>query len=297
MVDPDVFPNFPQFSEQDFDECRETGDYSPILFEYYKHVGIVTNLLACIEISSPAARQVPNTHFGVLIGLLNRCSRLMLANVALSHKGYYGETTALVDRCIFESTVLILWLCKQDNEDMFRRYMADGLKTELELKREIDSRIAARGGPTLPIEERMLRSIDSYLRTSKMTESEISEEKRLPDLASMLDYLGRDRLAYVVGQKIGSHYIHGTWPSLLMHYLEWEEDDHFHPRDHNVPTHENQFIFIPLMVLNATIAFVRWLTDEQENSGLIDMLQDIGDEIYAINTELSGDDFVYKEET
>jgi hypothetical protein len=297
MSHESVFPDPPSFTDAEVDECRRSSDYCPILFEWYKYVGVIANLVACIELSSPGARVVAKSHFGALIGLLNRCSRLMLSNVALSHEGLYGETTALVDRCIFESAVQIQWLCKQDSHESFGRYLAEGLKTELALKSEIEDRISSRGGKRLPIEQRMLESISKYLETSGMTDGQIAASKKLPDLASMLDTLGRDHLAYVVGQKIGSHHVHGTWPSLLTHYLDWDASGNFCPRDHNAPTHVNQYVFIPLMVLGAAKSYCTWLMNDPEATLLVDMLQAIEDEILAINREVIGGDFTFVEET
>lgn len=287
----DIFPDPPSFSEAELEACGKSGDYCPVLFELYKYTGHITNLVASIELSSPVAKPVRKSHFGALIGLLNRCCRLMLANVALSHEGLFGETTALVDRCIFESTVKVLWLCKQSSEEAFARFFAEGLKTELALKAEILERVAARGGGPLQIEERMLKSIARYLATSGMSDGEIAASKKLPDLASMIESLGHERLAYIVGQKIGSHHVHGTWPSLLFHYLDWDNDESFSPRDHNCPTHVNQYIFVPLMVLSATKAFCTWLIAAPDAQDLVDMLQSIEDEILEVNKNVIGNDF------
>lgn len=298
MQSDSVFPDPPAFSDEEVERCRTSGDYCPILFEWYKYVAIITNLIACIERASPAVRPVPASHYGALIGLLNRCSRLMLANVALSHNGLFGETTALVDRCIFESTVKVLWLCKQKSNDAFTRFFAEGLKTELALKSEIQENVAARDGQTLQIEERMLKSIARYLATSGLSEEEIAVSKKLPDLASMIDNLGRDRLAYVVGQKIGSHHVHGTWPSLLLHYLKWDTGESFHPRDHDCATHVNQYVFVPLMVLMALKAFCTYLMEDVADAQpLLDLLQSIEDEILNINQEVIGSDFEAIERT
>ena len=67
---------------------------------------------------------------------------------------------------------------------------------------------------------RMLKSIDNHIAASGLTPEEIRSAKKQRDLAAMIDGLGYDRLLYIVAQKIGSHYIHGTWPALLFHYLE-----------------------------------------------------------------------------
>ena len=60
---------------------------------------------------------------------------------------------------------------------------------------------------------RMLKSIDNHIAASGLTPEEIRSAKKQRDLAAMIDGLGYDRLLYIVAQKIGSHYIHGTWPA------------------------------------------------------------------------------------
>ena len=266
--------------------CSESNDYCPVFFKWYKYTGLITNTVASIAMQSPRAKPVRNLHYAALIGLLNRCSRLMLANVALSHEGLFGETTALIDRCIFESCVKVQWLCLKASEESFGRYTADGLKAELSLKCEIKTRITSGTGVVLPIEQRMLDSIERCLLVSELSETQIADIKKLPDIATMLVELGRDKLDYVVGQKIGSHYVHGTWLSLLFHYLEQDDDGMFHPRDHNIPTHVNQYVFIQLIVIDANKAFSAWLLNEPNATWLTNKLQFIKDELLSTYREI-----------
>jgi hypothetical protein len=261
----------PSFSDEDIRKCKEDGDFSPILFEWYKFVGSLNVFVAHIQRDSPATKPVPPQHYHVLIGLLNRCARLMLSNVALSHEGKFGETTAIVDRCIFESAVKVIWLCTNPSQEKFSRYLADGLKTELEFKASIQANIDARGGQALPIETRMLGSIANHIRASGMTEAEIAQSKKLPDLASLLTTIGMDRLVYITAQKMGSHHIHGTWPSLLIHYLEEDPKGSFlfAPRRGHSSTHINQFMFVPLMVLAAMSAYADYIFQEAEEASIL----------------------------
>ena len=267
MSDDISIPVPPEITEDQLTHCQETGDFCPILFEWYKYVGLLCNFYASIRSDSPAVRKLPPLHYAVLVGLLNRCSRLMLANVALSHKeGLFGETTAILDRCIFESVIKASWLCKTGDEGQFARFIADGLKTEIEFKNQIEKIISERGGSPLVIESRMLKSIENYISSSGLSEQEISNSKKLPDLASMIQSVGGDRLHYVVGQKLGSHHVHGTWPSLRFWYLT-EHDGVLGPRDHDCATHVNQYVFIPIFVLQAVRAFVEFIcakTDDAE---------------------------------
>ena len=291
-LDAEAVPNPPRISPEQLEECRKTGDFCPILFEWYKFTGALCNFFASIKRESVALRSVPAHDYYVLVGLLNRCSRLMLANVALSHEGVFGETTAIVDRCIFESAVKVVWLAESSVPDKFRRLVAEGLKTELEFRIKINANIQARGGELLAIEKRMLTSIENHIVSSGMLDTEIDASKKCPDLASMIDGIGHDRLLYLVGQKMGSHHIHGTWPSLRLHYLEKGEDDELRPRDHNCETHVNQYVFIPMVVLAAMGAFIRFVLSDTENQRVfLGLLESVQEEIDEINMEVVGDDF------
>jgi hypothetical protein len=126
-----LLPKPPTFSDELVEQCTNSGDFRPILFEWYKFVGILCNTVACISPDSPALQDTPPVHYAVLIGLLNRCSRLMLSNVRLSSTRKYGETTRLLDRSISETAVKIQWLCHKNNTDSFVRYLADGLQKDL----------------------------------------------------------------------------------------------------------------------------------------------------------------------
>ena len=282
----------PEITESELKKCRDTGDYCPVLFEWYKYVGLLANFYASIQKESPAIKDISKIHYSVLIGLLNRCSRLMLSNVALSHKGLFGETTSIIDRSIFESGVKLAWLCHKGDDDSFTRFIAEGLKTELEFKKKIEVNIGKRSGKKLAIENRMLNSINNYIHKSELTDVQISASKKLPDMASMINVIGKDRLAYIVGQKIGSHHVHGTWVSLWFHYLEEHDDGVIHLRDHNCETHVNQYAYISLVVLDSIKAFVEYVCkDPNDIEGMTKLVVAVSEEIQEVYSEVVGSDF------
>lgn len=290
-------PQPPEFSDEEMRKCRETGDFMPVLFEWYKFVGHVCVFFAQLQKESPAAKEISPIHFAILTGLLNRCARLMLSNIALSHNGSFGETTALLDRCIFESCLKVEWLCYKGNDESFHRYLSGGLKTEIELEKEISGNIAKReGNEVLNIEKRMLSSIDRHISASGLKREEIIEAKKIPDVAAMLRDLGHERLMYVVAQRLGSHHVHGTWPSLLLHYLEVDDDGGFSLRDHDCDTHPNQFVMTPLLVLGAVRSFIVFLIEAEEAEAIVDLLDSVQEEILKINAEMVGSDFQSAEE-
>ncbi|MGQ0506898.1 MAG: DUF5677 domain-containing protein [Myxococcaceae bacterium] len=291
-VDEHGLPDPPVIQEELLAHCRSSGDFRPILFEWYKFVALLANFFARLRADSPGVRQLPPVHYAALIGLLNRIYRLMTANVALSHEGSFGETTAIVDRCIFESGVKLAWLCTGVCPDAFERFIGDGLRTELEFEKEILTRVQQRGGQVQVIEKRMLASIERHIVASGLSRTQISNCKKVPDMASMIDALGHERLLYVVGQRIGSHHVHGTWPSLRMHYLEDDEGGRLRPRDHDCETHVNQFHFIPLAVLESITAFLAFVvTDESFMAAFRVVLNGTTGEIMKISEEFIGTDF------
>jgi hypothetical protein len=233
-------------------------------------------VLGHIMPESQAVRSVPPQHYYILMGLLNRCGRLILSNVALSENGKFGETTAIIDRCIFETALKVIWLCFKSDPKEFNRYMGGGLKTELELRSEILANIMARDGVSLPIEDRMLRSIERHTQASGLSDSEIQSMKPLRDVAAMLLALGHDRLFYVVAQRLGSHHVHGTWPSLLFHYIEERDDGSefaFGPRGPNCDTHVDQFTFNALFVISAMQGYSKYLLDDDTHNEIFALLE------------------------
>jgi hypothetical protein len=280
-----MIPDPPKFTVEEMQHCKETGNYTPILFEWYKFVASLGTFVTHIMPDSPAFKEIPEINYHVSAGLLNRCWRLMLSNVALSHKGKFGETTAIIDRCIFESAVKLQWLCLNPTPEKFRRFLADGLKTELELKAWIDNEVALNGS-SQRIETRMRNSINNHIAASGLSESEIADSPKMPDMASMLTAIGHNRLSYIVAQKIGSHHVHGTWPSLLFHYLEEKDAPEgrpdltkFQPRGHDCEMHINQYMYTPVLLLDTLSVYVGYALQHDEAEVFKKLFADTKEEV------------------
>jgi len=285
------FPNPPVIADEVLNRCRETGDYRPVLFEWYNFVGQVCFRLASLR--APALHPLQPPHFAVLFGLLNRCARLMLSNLKLScdADNRNGETTVIIDRCLYESAIKVLWLCKTGSAENFDSLIAAGLQTELELRREIEAHIAERGGDPVVIEKRMLASISKCISSSGLSEQQIKAAKKLPDLASMLTMVGLSRLEYVVGQRMGSHHIHGTWSSLWFHYIDVADDGTFELKDKSAPMDQNEYL-LALIVLRSLKAFVEFVVPAGSiATSLIEMLDSIEEEIVEIHDEMVAGDY------
>lgn len=136
----------------------------------------------------------------------------------------------------------------------------------------------------------MLSSIDKYMAVSGLSETQINGSKKLPDLLSMInEFKENGKLYYVVGQKIGSHHVHGTFSSLLLHYLDHDENTNsFYPRDHSCETHVNQYIFIPRIVLSSMGVFIKFIFSLQETiDNFINIFNSIEEGILEIRDEIN----------
>lgn len=285
-------PQQPDFSAELVEECKRTRDFRPILFEWYKYVGKICNVIACVDSRSPALRPLPGVQFAVLIGLLNRCSRLMIANIRLSCTRRYGETTRLIDRSIAETAIKIQWLCQEDDPERFVRFVADALKKDILLKDHIEQNIKNRGGDPLVIESRMLDSIRHCIERGGICESDVRNAKKLPDFASMCRILGFDEQFYLVIQRIGSHAVHGTWSDLLFNYLRFEDGTGFHPRDHDVETQDVQYLFICKLALDACKSFLHHVCqDTSDTTGFISLAEGVQAALVKIQGQAWGPDF------
>lgn len=287
------FPPYPTFEPTLVEECCRSGDVMPIVFEWYKYVGMVTNTTASITPDSPACRSVSSVEFAVLIGLLNRITRLQLATLRLGHGGKHGESVKLLGRCTNETAVKARWLCEAELPDRFERYLAEGLKRDLELKDEIERNIQQRGGDTLEIERRMLASIGRCVTSSGLTEKQIHAACRLPDLRSMYTAIGREPL-YLVNQGLGSHEIHGTWTDLMFHYLEPDETGGLALRDHRSRPDERQFVMSSILILEALSSFVTYIMNAQASDIVADFtafFSEVRDKILEANRLGYGSDF------
>ena len=288
----ELLPKLPSFSNELIEQCTQSRDFRPILFEWYKFVGIFCNIIASICPDSPALREISPVHYAVLIGLLNRCTRLMLSNIRLSSTRKYGETTSLLDRCISESAIKVQWLCLKNNDDSFVQYLADGLKKDLILKKQIVENISNRKGDVQVIEKRMLHSIDNCVGLSMLSEQKISDAKKLPDFAQMCKDLNYSDVFYTAIQRMGSHAIHGTWSDLIFNYISKENGQRFYLRDIGKSTQDVQYILIIHLVLVAMKSFINFITSkDSEIVEFITLIDNVDNKIIEIRNLAWASDF------
>jgi len=286
----DLFPDPPRFSEEQLAECQSRGDFRPVFFEWYRFVGTLAVTMAHLKYESPIFAAIPRRNYHVLAGSINRLARLMIANVALSHEGSFGEATDILHRCVFETATKAIWMASANSDERIQRYLASSVQGDLELRSHINKAVESRKGEPTSIEQRMLQSIQRTVESTELNESEISTTPALPDLAAIMSSLGWSRLMYVVAQKMGSHHVHGTWTSLTTHYLQ-RVDGAFVPSGGSSATRTQHYAFTCLVVLSALQSYAEYvITEGPEQDALVSLFRDVRDEVQASFKSLVGDE-------
>lgn len=167
-----------------------------------------------------------------------------------------GEVYAL-NRSIMESSANLRFLVLKNEERFFDQFVRFSLAPERELYDLIQKNISERSGEILPIERRMLNSIDRVCRLSGFA---------ITDIASKMGDWGggvRNRLialgegeTYVAQQRGPSHAVHGTWVDLVLRHLKAVENG-FQPDPTWSRVDSLSMLPVSMLVLDAAHAYMR----------------------------------------
>lgn len=136
------------------------------------------------------------------------------------------EVSFVMMRLIFETIINISYLIKNSSKQLFDSYVFYSLQNDKKLYDKIIQNIANRGGEKLPIEERMLISIQRTFNKSGVRIEDFNEI-RIKDwgdknIFSKAEDVGLNDL-YSAFFKNGSNSIHGNWADLLSYHLSHTE--------------------------------------------------------------------------
>ena len=212
-------------------ECTAKSSFSPLAFELYKET--VRALAVCSHLyasSSTEEASLPRNQ-AICAGLLVRIAKFMTAVASLvAEDPDRADVVFALNRSITESATDLRYLLAKNEERAFGQFVKAGLASEREPCDLIQKNIALRGGEALPIERRMLKSIEKVFRLSGVAIEDVP--------GKMANWAGglRNRLvaigegdAYPMLQRIPSHAVHGTWVDLLQHHLADAGDGGFRP--------------------------------------------------------------------
>lgn len=195
-----------------------------LVFELYKETLSVVNLAAHLLDDAANAKGGWPRNQAICAGLIIRIGKFMLVVTQLSAKGDRADVVFALNRSILESAVNLEFLLTKNDDAVFDQFVKFSLGPERELYDMIQAKIAERGGEVLPIEKRMVESINGVCKRSgvKIEEAKQKYGDWGGGVRERLKALNKEE-EYVAVQRLPSHAVHGTWVDLCMRHLEYDE--------------------------------------------------------------------------
>jgi len=162
----------------------------------------------------------------VLVGLLVRLAKLLSAH-ADQFEQRRLEVSNYLGRGLFETSTDLRYLVRFGTPELFQRFVAHSFTNDLKLRGEIESKIEERAGVVLPIEDRMLTSMQMRFDEAGVTIDEVPESPRDTWGGSMRDKLkrlGMEEMYQGAFAGPSSAFTHGGWHELVTYHLRQAEN-------------------------------------------------------------------------
>jgi hypothetical protein len=246
-IDLDAIAKFE--SEEEF-----TGVSVSLLIETGSYVCVVGSMLPHDTKAWNSDQAVVGGHFVRLYKLISA-----MLDQTCQHR---REISFMFARMAFECIINASFILKNYSPELVLSYKSYSLKHEKKLMNRINENIKQRSGEVLPIEDRMLKSINRSFRVSGVEPEQI-EAMELRNWGNKNIYekakdVGLDE-AYLGAFSGPSHDIHGNWQDLLKYHLGSDEHGHFTP---DFEWHRPRPQYLNVVALHAAEVskqYVEWL--------------------------------------
>ena len=142
------------------------------------------------------------------------------------------ETSFILSRLVFETLVNIRYMIKEFSSELIGSYVGYSFRHERKLRDVIQANINTRHGVILPIEDRMLKSINRSAAAAGILLDEVDLKQKGPwggkNLFDKSEAVGLDE-AYLAVFGGASHSVHGNWHEIYGNHLHWDENEGFTP--------------------------------------------------------------------
>jgi hypothetical protein len=262
-------------------EFQSEGQYVGVAVDLVIEVGSYAYIAANL-FKNPAMHWSRNE--AILGGQLVRLFKLLDALLDQTCK-HRRETSIVIARLIFECIVNLRYMIANASDNLFNSYRSYSLQHELKLLKTIEENIVARGGDSLPIEDRMIRSINLSFQASALTKEDVDNHRQKNwsglNLYERAERVGLDQ-AYLAAFGGGSHSVHGNWQDMLEYHLEKLDDDSYRPNlDWHMP--RPQILeTLAMLVADALIDYVTYFT-EGNATEFVERLEDLQDRAHQIS--------------
>ncbi len=258
--------NFPNIdpTEIDLDEVRAFSKESQFM-RLAVSLMIEATKYACIAACTTGDQQVWDRDHAAIGGNMVRLYQLIDSFIDQTTQDR-SETVQILSRLIFETSVNILYLIENFSKETIDSYIESSLRFESRLLKRINGEIERRSGIRLPIEDRMIQSIERIASISQISLTSLNtKEKGIWDKIDMYSkaksvWLEGLYLAAFAGMSIN---IHGAWGDLYGHHLEYEDGGGFRPKISWARPRPQVILTLPLVVTNSIQKYFYFIAGEE----------------------------------
>jgi hypothetical protein len=264
-------------------EFKSEAAYVDLAFELFKEAA----QYVCIATGIRGERLVWDRDRAVIGGNMVRLYKLAsgILDQAMQDR---AEMCVILARLAFETCVNVEYLVANFSPELVDSYIRHSMRHERKLLDTIQQNIASRDGKTLPIKDRMLRSIGRAERLAGIALNSVDLKDRAPwggkNLYEKAKAVGLDG-AYLAAFGGLSHDVHGSWHSIYQYNLEVEDIEapplEFKPRLEWMTPRPQYLFSLALILAGTTFEAAGFLGGEQALSQLEPMLEDLQQRIGA----------------
>jgi Family of unknown function (DUF5677) len=212
----------------------------------------------------------------VLVGLMVRLAKLLTA-YADQFERRRLEVCNYLGRGLFETSTDLRYLVRLGTPELFQRFVAHSFTNDLKLRGEIESNIEKRAGVVLPIEDRMLTSMQMRFDQAGVTIDEIPESPRATWGGSMRDKLrklGMEEMYQAAFAGPSSAFTHGGWHELVTYHLSQSTDgDGYYAATAFSDVRPQPAQLVCVLVTEAAAEYLaRQLPEAQQRNDVLDQL-------------------------
>jgi Family of unknown function (DUF5677) len=194
------------------------------------------------------------------------------------------EIAWILGRLIFETAVNIRYLIANFSKEVINSYVKHALRQERRLFDSLQANISKRG-PLLPIEDRMLKSIDRAARAAEVSLDDVDPTDGRPwggkNIYEKTNEVGL-RDAYVAAFRGGSQSIHGNWNELYRSHLHWDGSAAFTPNTEWKNPRPQIINALALVVIGTIPPYFDFMAGEDVGRHFALLLSDLRDRIQSV---------------
>jgi hypothetical protein len=236
--------------------CHSNDDYMTIAVALMVRTTMLLTFAASLAPDETALRDGVTKRNAIVLGLLVRMRKLchgLLMHVVEKQR----DLCTIFDRLIIETETKMTYLMAA-RQSSFRHFVQISFRPEKEMLKDLKQKRATRR--LLPIEKRMLLSVQRHLRDDRISAKWLLQNKTWDldgkNFRQLFAALGREG-GYSYGFAIGSHWVHGSWFDIKTYHLRKEGRLYKANLDYQIPDPRN-ICPVTIICLRAVLRYLKW---------------------------------------